>query len=77
MIVYENNEQVIIEIKKIMLDQKVSQREIASRLGITPQGLTKLMNKKNFSFNDAEKILKAMNYDLYIDFAQCGINNEA
>lgn len=70
MIVYENNEQVIIEIKKIMLDQKVSQREIASRLGITPQSFTKLMNKKNFSFSDAEKILKVMGYDLCIDFAQ-------
>lgn len=72
MIVYENNEQIIIEIKKIMLDEKVSQREIADNLGITPQSFTKLINKKNFNFNDAKKILNIMGYDLVIGFAQNG-----
>ena len=33
-----------------------------------PQSLTKLMNKKNFGFDDAAKILDAMGYDLLIDF---------
>lgn len=38
-----------------MLENKTSQREIADKLGIKPQGLTKIMNKKNFSFEDAKK----------------------
>lgn len=65
--IYENNEQVIIEIKKLMLEKKVSQRQLAEKLGITPQGFTKLLNKKNFGFEDAKKILDAMECDLIID----------
>lgn len=67
---YKNNEQVIIEIKKLMLEKQISQREIAERLNIKPQGLTKLLNKKNFGFEDAQKILSAIGYDLIIDFQQ-------
>ena len=29
-----------------------------------------LLNKKNFGFEDAQKILSAMGYDLIIDFEQ-------
>ena len=66
--VNENNEQVVLEIKKLMLEKKVSQRQIAERLNITPQGFTKLINKKNFSFEDAQKILNSMGYQLTFDF---------
>lgn len=45
-IVYKSNEQVLIEIKKVMLETKTTQREIADKLGIKPQGLTKILNKK-------------------------------
>lgn len=65
---YENNEQIVIEIKKLMLETKMSQREIADKMNIKPQGLTKLLNKKNFGFEDAEKILSIMGYNLIIDF---------
>lgn len=68
MTIYETNEQLIIEIKKLMLDEKISQRQIAETLGITPQGFTKLINKKNFGFEDANKILSAMGYHLSIEF---------
>ena len=68
MIVYKSNEQIIIEIKKLMLERGITQREIANRLGITPQSLTKLLNKKNFGFEDASKIIKAMGYDMLVDF---------
>lgn len=67
-ITYKDNEQLLIEIKKVMLDAKVTQKEIADKLGIKPQGLTKILNKKNFSFEDAQKILEAMGYHLIVDF---------
>ncbi len=54
--IYRNNEQLLIELKKLMLETKITQREIAAKLNIKPQGLTKLLNKKNFSFEDAQKI---------------------
>jgi transcriptional regulator with XRE-family HTH domain len=67
-VVYENNEQIAIEIKKLMLDSKITQREIAASLEIKPQGLTKLLSKKNFGFEDADKILAAMGYRLVVEF---------
>ena len=67
-IIYENNEQIVIEIKKLMLEDKITQREIAEMLNTTPQGLTKLFNKKNFGFEDAKKILNAMGHNLVISF---------
>ena len=69
-IVYKSNEQVLIEIKKVMLETKTTQREIADKLGFKPQGLTKILNKKNFGFEDAQKILSAMGYDLIVDFSR-------
>ena len=67
---YKINEQIVIEIKKLMLEKQISQREIAEQLNIKPQGLTKLLNKKNFGFEEAQKILSALGYDLIIDFEQ-------
>ena len=61
---------LFIEIKKLMLEKQISQREITEQLNIKPQGLTKLLNKKNFGFEDAQKILSAMGYDLIIGFQQ-------
>lgn len=68
MVHYEDNEQIVIEIKKLMLENRTSQREISEKLNITPQGLTKLLNKKNFGFEDAQKIIGTMGYELYLDF---------
>ncbi len=52
---YKDNEQILIEIKKIMLETKTTQKEIADKLGLKPQGLTKMLNIKNFGFEDAKK----------------------
>lgn len=57
-----------------MLESKISQREIVDKLGIKPQGLTKLLNKKNFGFEDAEKILSAMGYKLVLEFQKETLN---
>lgn len=76
-IIYKDNEQILIEIKKIMLETKTTQREIADKLGIKPQGLTKMLNKKNFGFEDAQKILVTMGYDLIIDFKQSMVSRIA
>lgn len=65
---FKNNQQIVIEIKKLMLEKQISQRVIAEKLNIKPQGLTKLLAKKNFGFEDAQKVLSAMGCDLVLDF---------
>lgn len=65
---YSSKEQLIIEFKKLLLDKQLSQREIAHKLNITPQALTKIINKQNFSFDDMEKLLGAVDYGMDIQF---------
>ena len=67
MIAYKDNAQVIVEIKKVMLDSNVTHREVAERIGLSPQAFNKLLNKKNFGFEDAQRILNAMGYNLVLD----------
>lgn len=61
---YTTHEQLIIELKKVMLDRNVSQRELAKRMNISPQNLNKLLRKKNFSFEDYKRILDAIDCDM-------------
>lgn len=73
---YKSNEQVAKEIKKLMLDEDVTQRNVADELGVTPQAITKLLNKKNLSFSDVKKILNTFGYDLVILFGKNVVENE-
>lgn len=65
---YYDNRQVAQEMKKAMIDQRMTQKAVAARMGISPQGLQKLMGKKNFGFRDAQRILSAMGCELALDF---------
>ena len=64
------------EIKKLMLDEDVTQKNVADELGVTPQAITKLLNKKNLSFSDVKKILNTFGYDLVILFGKNVVENE-
>ena len=65
--IYENHAQLVKEIKKTIIDSGLSQKEVAKEMGIAPQGFTKIMNKKNLSFDDLKKILDTMGYQLEIE----------
>lgn len=65
---YASKEQLIIEFKKLLLDKQISQREVAQKLNITPQALTKIINKQNFCFDDMEKLLSAVDYSMVVQF---------
>lgn len=65
---YENNDQLLNELRYTIRKSEKTQREIADNLNIKPQGLNKILNKKNFSFEDMQNILSAIGYELYIEF---------
>lgn len=67
---YENNEQLVIEFKKLLLDGKISQRDISKALNISPQALQNMLNKKQLSFADMRKILDCIGYKLNVDFVR-------
>ena len=68
MFTYTSNEQLVNELKKLMSEEKITQQDIADRLGITRQSVHSLLAKKNFGFQDAQKILNLMNHTLEINF---------
>ncbi len=68
MFTYQSNDQLISELKQLMAAEKITQQDIANALGITRQSVRDLLMKKNFSFQDAQKILALMNYTLEIHF---------
>ena len=68
MFTYTSNDQLIAELKKLMKEEKITQQQIADALGISRQAVRKIFIKKNFSFQDAQKILDIMNYSLDINF---------
>lgn len=72
---YTSKEQLIIEFKKLLLEQQIRQKEVAERLGITPQSFTKMINKQNFSFNDMQRLLSVVDYQLLVDFVPAANQN--
>ncbi len=67
--IYNSNEQLVTELKKLLLDTKCSQRDIAKQMGISPQALQNLLNKKQLSFADLKRVLDCINCDLLVDFS--------
>lgn len=67
MFTYTDNEQVKNEIKKAIIDNNTTGKAIADKLGISPQTYQHLINKKQLSFADVNRICNAMNCDLIID----------
>lgn len=67
--IYYSNEQLVTELKKLFLDNKCSQRDIAKKMGISPQAFQNLLNKKQLSFADIKRVLECMDCDLLVDFS--------
>lgn len=67
---YVDNEGLKKEIKKNIIDNNYTQKEIAEKMGMIPQTYNTLINKKNFSFNDLKRICDAMGCDLYVDIRE-------
>ena len=67
--IYNSNEQLVTELKKLLLDTKCIQRDISKQIGISPQALQNLLNKKQLSIADLKRVLDCINCDLLVDFS--------
>lgn len=65
---YTDNEQLRREVKKMIIDSGMSQKEVAEKMGCKPQQYTNIVNKENFAFRDVKRITNAAGYKLMIDF---------
>ena len=68
MFIFSNNDQLKKELKKIIIDAGLTQKEIAEKMEVKPQQYTNIVNKKNLSFEDAKRIVSAAGYKIQIDF---------
>ena len=68
MFIYENNEQLKRELKKIVIDSGLTQKEVAERMECKPQQYTNIVNKENLAFRDVKRIANAIGLDIKIDF---------
>lgn len=66
--IYKDNNQLVNELKKVMIDTNTKQVDLASMMEVPKQAITKIFNKKNLTCDDMKKILSLMNYELHIDF---------
>ena len=66
--IYKNNDQLVNELKKVMIDTNTKQVDLANMMEVPKQTITKIFNKKNLTCDDMKKLLSLMGYELRIDF---------
>ena len=68
MFIYDDNDQLKKELKKLVIDSGLTQREVSEKMGVKPQQYTNIVNKENLAFRDVKRIAMACGYELHIDF---------
>ena len=68
MFIYEDNEQLKKELKKLIIDSGLTQKEVAEKMEVKPQQYTNIVNKENLAFRDVKRIVIACGYELQVDF---------
>ena len=68
MFIYEDNDQLKKELKKLVIDSGMTQKEVSEKIGVKPQQYTNIVNKENLAFRDVKRIAMACGYELHIDF---------
>lgn len=71
--IYENTNQILSEIRKIMKENKISMNELAQRLNRTQPATSGLFRMKNISLDSLEEIANALDLKIDISFIP---NNE-
>lgn len=68
MMKYTDNEMIVKEFKKVLIDNGIKQQYIADTLGISKQSLNLKLNKKHVSFDDMQELLGCIGYELHVEF---------
>lgn len=65
---YIDNEHLKKEVKKMIIDSGLTQKEVAEKMGCKPQQYTNIVGKENFAFRDVKRIVDAAGFKLLIEF---------
>ena len=66
--IYNNNNQIRLKLKSLFIETGMKQKDVAAKIGMSPQELTNMLRKKSIRFEDVNKILSAIGYSLNISF---------
>lgn len=64
---YTDNEQLKKELDKLLIDKGLTKREVAEKMQCKPQQLNNILKKRNLAFTDIQRILQAIDSELYIE----------
>lgn len=65
-----DNQNTLISVLRKRIKEHYTFTDVANKLGITPQDLNKIFLKTWFTFDDCNKLLKAIGNRLYITFLE-------
>lgn len=68
MFIYTDNDQLKRELKKVIIDSGLTQKEVAERMNCKPQQYINIVNKENLAFRDIKRIVNAIGLDVKIEF---------
>ncbi|EGC75562.1 hypothetical protein HMPREF0490_00761 [Lachnospiraceae bacterium 6_1_37FAA] len=65
---YSNTQDLLTEIRKKMLDEKINIKELANRMNKSPSAVSMAFKQKNISIESLNDICQAMNLNIDINF---------
>ena len=65
---YSNTQDLLTEIRKKMLDEKINIKELANRMNKSPSAVSMALKQKNISIESLNDICQAMNLNIDINF---------
>ena len=68
MFTYIDNNQLKKELKKLVIDSGMTQKEVSEKMEVKPQQYTNIVNKENLAFRDVKRIAMACGYELQVEF---------
>lgn len=67
---YSNTQDLLTEIRKKMLDEKINIKELANRMNKSPSAVSMALKQKNISIESLNDICQAMNLNIDINFVK-------
>lgn len=65
---YSNTQDLLTEIRKKMLDEKINIKELANRMNKSPSAVSMALKQKNISIESLNDICQAMDLNIDINF---------
>ena len=68
--IYESNEQLKKEFRKVLIETGDTQESVAEKVGISRQALSSVLRKQHISFDDMDRFLAPLGYGIEFKFVK-------